>query len=224
MQLAILGTGNMGRSLGGAWAELGHAVYFGSRDREKGVETAQEIGHGSQGGGLLEAVAFAEVLFYTPRALPSEIFTDLSILNGKVIIDCGNRPVPGDKVFGPPEIPSHAQQIAAEVPGAQVIKAFNTMAQEVFHHPPERIRESGQCCFLAGDDGEAKAKVAQLVEDLGLEALDCGPLAHGWMLESAGDLIRYLIFSGKGVYATFAVPALPATDPKYGGRQQSNYH
>ena len=223
MKIATVGTGNMARSVGGAWAEVGHDVFFGSRDEERGREAAATVGLGTRGGSSREAVAFADAVFYTPRSAPSEALSHPEALVGKVLIDCGNRPVPSNQTFGPPAGPSYAEKIAADVPGVKVVKAFNTMAQEVFHQAFSARRESGQCVFIAGDDVDAKRLVAGLIHDLGLEPLDCGPLAHAWLLESAGDLIRYLIFNGKGPFATFAVPALPEIEPRFGGRQASTY-
>ncbi|MEM8782376.1 MAG: NAD(P)-binding domain-containing protein [Planctomycetota bacterium] len=223
MKIATIGIGNMARSLGGAWAEQGHEIYFGSREAARGQEAADQVGAGTRGGDNAEAAAFGEVIFYTPRSLPSEVLGDTSGLAGKVLIDCGNRPIPKDKVFSLPETRSYCQQIALDVPEVRVVKAFNTMAQEVFHHPPQTLRDSGQCVFVAGDDAEAKRVVSELSDQLGFEPLDCGPLAHAWLLESAGDLIRYLIFTRKGPFATYAVPTLPETEAKYGGRQWSTY-
>ena len=79
-----------------------------------------------------------------------------------------------------------AQEIADKVPGARVVKAFNTTfagtlaAGEVDGHPLD--------VFLASDDEEAKATVRRLVEDGGMRPVDVGPLAHARQLEGAGYL------------------------------------
>lgn len=223
MKIGILGSGNMGRTLGSAWAAAGHAVFFGSRDAAKGQAIAATISS-SAGGSNQEAAEFGEVIFQTVRSLPTEFLDEPSVLTGKLVIDCNNRSIPNDFQFGPPPIPSFAEQLAASVPGIRVVKALNTMAQEVFNHPPEGLHDYGVTCFLAGDDSEGKAIVQQLVEELGLTAIDCGPLSHAWLLEAAGDLIRYVIINQqKGPYATFAVPVLPPTESRFGGQQASSY-
>ncbi|MDJ0723388.1 MAG: NAD(P)-binding domain-containing protein [Desulfobacterales bacterium] len=222
MQIGILGSGNMGRTLGSAWAGAGHAVFFGSRDPEKGKSLAETVGHGSTGGANDEAVEFGEVVFQTVRSLPSAFLKHPHRLCGKVLVDCNNRPVPEDLVFGPPPIPSFAERLADDVAGVEVVKALNTMAQEIFDHPPQKLREYRIACFLAGDDA-AKAKVAELVSTLGLAPVDCGPLGNAWMLEAAGDLIRHVIISGKRWYATFGIAEPPAAPSRFGGRKETAY-
>ena len=88
MKIGIVGSGNMGRSLGILWAEQGHEVFFGSRDAAKGKAIAEFAGHGTKGGTNEEAAVFGEVIFYALRGiLPSTIFSSLDILAGKVLID-----------------------------------------------------------------------------------------------------------------------------------------
>lgn len=222
MKIGILGSGNMGRTLGSAWAEAGHAVFFGSRDPKKGKSLAETVGHGSKGGSNDEAVAFGEVVFQTVRSLPSTFLENPNRLSGKVLVDCNNRPVPEDLVFGPPLLPSFAERLADDVAGVKVVKAFNTMAQEIFDHPPQKLSENRVACFLAGDE-VAKAKVTELVKTLGLAPVDCGPLGNAWMLEAAGDLIRHVIISQKRWYATFSIAEPPATSPRFGGRKAAEY-
>lgn len=224
MKIGILGSGNMGRALGGAWANCGHSIFFGSRNPEKGKAIAEAIGLGTQGGTNDDAANFGEVIFQTVRSLPSEFLNHPTVLVGKPLMDCNNRPVPEDLRFGYPLVPSFAEQLAADVPGVRVVKVLNTMAQEVFDHSPEVLRQHGIACFLVGDDSQAKQTVKQLTEEIGLNAIDCGPLNHAWLLEAAGDLIRYIIIGeNKGTYATFGVPILPPTEPRFGGRQSSEY-
>lgn len=224
MKIGVLGTGNMGRTLGSAWASLGHSVYFGSRQPEKAQAVAEAIGQNAQGGSNEQAATFGDVILQTARSLPTEFLTDSTVLVNKILIDCNNRSIPEDFHFGPPPLPSFAEQLATNVPGVRVVKALNTMAQEIFNHPADVLRQHQVACYLAGDDPEAKQLVAQLTAELGFDAIDCGPLSHAWMLEAAGDLIRYVIMhEQKGPYATFAVPVLPAAEARFGGRQASSY-
>lgn len=224
MKIGVLGTGNMGRTLGSAWASLGHSVCFGSRQPEKAQAVAEAIGQNAQGGSNDQAATVSDVIFQTVRSLPTEFLTDPAVLLNKVLIDCNNRSIPEDLHFGAPPIPSFAEQVATNVPGTRVVKALNTMAQEVFNHPPDVLRQHKIACYLAGDDPAAKQIVAQLTAELGLDAIDCGPLSHAWMLETAGDLIRYIIMhEQRGPYATFAVPILSSAETRFGGRQATSY-
>ena len=62
MKIGILGSGNMGRSLGIRWAEQGHEIFFGSRTADKGKSVAEFAGHGCRGGTNDQAVEFADVI------------------------------------------------------------------------------------------------------------------------------------------------------------------
>jgi predicted dinucleotide-binding enzyme len=87
MKIGIIGSGNMGRSLGILWAEQGHQVFFGSRDAAKGEAVAEAAGHGTQGGTNDEAVAFVDVILWTARGiLPSHLLSKPETLSGTIII------------------------------------------------------------------------------------------------------------------------------------------
>ncbi|MFQ4146509.1 NADPH-dependent F420 reductase [Chlorogloeopsis sp. ULAP02] len=224
MKIGIIGSGNMGRSLGILWAEQGHQVFFGSRDAEKGKAVAKLAERGTQGGTNDEAAAFADVILWTVRGImPSELLSNPEALNGKIIIDCNNQEIPEGFAY-PPIIESLAEKLAKDVPKARVVKAFNTMAQEVFELAPEPLRDYGVSVFVAGDDEQARKTVMQLAEEIGFLPLDSGILRNARLVEGLGDFIRLIIIGQQqGVYATISVNILPAAqDQRLGGRQASS--
>ena len=80
MKIGIIGSGNMGRSLGILWAEQGHQVFFGGRTAEKGQAVAELAQHNTQGGTNDEAASFGDVLLYTVRGVhPAEVFTSTEV-------------------------------------------------------------------------------------------------------------------------------------------------
>ena len=221
MKIGILGSGNMGRSLGILWAEQGHEVFFGSRSAAKGQQIAAQAGHNTQGGTNDEAAAFGEVLLYTIRGVnPAAVLTSIAVLDGKVLIDCNNFDIPEGFAYEP-ITDSLAETLAAQVPHARVVKAFNTMAQEVFELSPQPLEQHDVSVFLAGNDAAAKQIVAQLAAAIGFKPLDCGPLRQARLLEGMADFIRLLIIGrGLGPYATVSVKVLPAAEQvRLGGRQ-----
>ncbi len=128
MKIGILGSGNMGRQLGLLWVEKGHEVFFGNRHTEKARAAAALAARPSQSGTLAEAARFADVLLHTARdAMPSEMVPDRSVLDGKILIDLNNSPMPANLEFGP-VVESYAERYQADVPGLRVVKAFNTFA------------------------------------------------------------------------------------------------
>lgn len=224
MKIGIIGSGNMGRSLGILWAEQGHQVYFGARTAEKGKAVADTAENSTQGGTNDEAAAFGEVLLYTIRGVnPAEVLSHIEVLSGKVLIDCNNFEIPEGFAY-PPIEQSLAEKLASEVPKVRVVKAFNTMAQEVFELAPTPLKDYDVSCFVAGDDEAARNMVMKLAEDIGFNPVDCGGLRNARLLEGLGNFIRFMIIGQKlGSYATISVDVLPAAQQeRLGGRQVSN--
>jgi predicted dinucleotide-binding enzyme len=220
MKIGILGSGNMGRVLGGSWADLGHEVFFGSRDADKARQLAAEIGRGTRGGSNDEAARFGETILLTARQLPSSFLGSVAPLSGKLVIDVNNREIPANFRFQPMPSRSFAQIVQDDVPEALVVKAFNTIAQELWDHPPEVLHQYNVACFIAGDSDRGKAITTALVRQTGLTPIDCGGLMHAWMLEASADLVRLLIMERRmGPWTTLTVATLPKAAPRYGGRR-----
>ena len=189
MKVTIIGAGNMGRAIGTRAVAGGHDVEVVDRDPAEAHRLAGELGGGATAvepgrelGG--DVVVFA--LYYPTIKDAVREYADK--LSGKVIVDITN-PVNTETwndLATPPGTSSaeEVQQLAPE--GASVVKAFNT----TFAPTLESGEVAGQQLdvLLAGDDEEAKRKVAQLVEDGGLRALDVGPLKRAEQLEQLGFL------------------------------------
>jgi predicted dinucleotide-binding enzyme len=219
MKIGIIGTGLMGRTLGVGWARAGHRVLFGSRDLEKARAAAASAPAGSaEAGDTDAAAAFGEVVVYTVRdLLPSRLLREPGALAGKIVIDLNNRDVGNDEgrptspVLAPPRPgPSLAEKIAADAPGARVVKAFNTLPFKVLELERAELEPHRVSVFVCGDDPAARSAVKGLAEDLGLVGVDSGALANAWMLESLADFLRLQIGGmGLGMFATISVQVLP---------------
>lgn len=224
MRIGIVGTGNLGRTLGLSWTSLGHEVMFGARDpRQAELAASFAVGRAHTGTNL-GAAQFGDLVVWGVRDVPvAEVIGDPATLAGKLVVDPHNGPLLGDFALHPaPGLPSHAERLAAQLPGARVVKAFNTLAQEVYELPPSVLRDHAVTVFLAGDDEEAKGVVAALAEAAGFATTDAGPLPAARMLEGLGDFVRHLIVGGAGVYATLGWRAVPAAAvPRFGGRTPS---
>jgi len=224
MNIGIVGTGNMGRVLGTLWAELGHQVMFGARAPSK-AQTAlalcESLGLSdrARAGSNDEVAAFGELVYYNPRDVAvRDVLAEPQVLDGKVVIDSHNGPMPPLFDFVPVPL-ARAESLQRQIPGAAVVKAFNTMAQEVFELCPDRIRPHKVSVFLASDHAAAKRTVASLVEQMGMVPVDCGPLHAARHLECLGDFIRSLIGARCDLAMTvnaYGVGPLPA--PRFGPR------
>ncbi|GAB3643344.1 NADPH-dependent F420 reductase [Spirosoma arcticum] len=220
MNIGIIGSGNMGRTLGLLWATKGHQVFFGTRDLNTHRSIEQLATVPVETGTLSDAIRFGDVLLYCLRdILPSQLApaTDWA---GKVLIDCNNSEIPPDYNF-PPVEQSYAERFQIDLPTTLVVKAFNTVAQETYNHPTDFLRAQRVAGLLCGDDQAAKTTVAQLISEVGLTPLDCGPLCLAKSLESFADLVRYLMIDGgQGVNITFSATILPeAPTQPFGPRQ-----
>lgn len=228
MKIGIIGTGNMGRVLGGRWALAGHEVLFGARRLEAAQEAqtlalaggAEHVDAGSND----QAAAFGDCLLYCLRGIdPANVFGDISVLRGKILIDLNNSVIPPGFQFETSAI-SHAEMLQDQAPGALVVKAFNTLAQEALEVEKAELEGRGVSTFIASDDEKARTAVESLARDLGLNPVNAGPLRNARLLESAGDLIRYLIGgAGLGPLATLNVAVLSSAKAlRFGGRRQSS--
>jgi 8-hydroxy-5-deazaflavin:NADPH oxidoreductase len=225
MKIGIIGTGNMARSLGILWAEQGHEVFFGSRNAEKGRSVAQVAANEAKSGTNDEAAEFGEVIFYSVRdIMPSKIFSEPKVLNSKIVIDCNNRAIPENYDFNPLLDESLAEKLAADIPNAHVVKAFNTMAQEIFELSPQPLKDYNVSCFICGDNEQAKQTVMSLAQEIGFAPINCGALYRARLVEALGDFIRYAMGGMElGAYATISIHKLPeAQKQRLGGRQPSN--
>jgi 8-hydroxy-5-deazaflavin:NADPH oxidoreductase len=220
MKIGIIGTGNMGRALGARWAHRGHEVLFGSRDLSKAKAIAERNPGSTHAGDFDAAAAFGDVILYTIRDhLPSSVLRDPQALSGKIVIDCNNSAILGLDVPDPEHrpgihfttpIPSLAERLAADTPGARVVKAFNTMASQVIELEHDVLAKCRISVFLCSDYAQAKLVVKGLAEELGFACVDCGELERARLVESVGDFIRFQIIGmDLGPLATISVNVIP---------------
>ncbi len=184
--IAIIGTGNVGSTLGKIWAEAGHTIIYGSRTPNEGRvrRLVTETGHGATATSQAAAAALGEIVLIPvpPTALP-EVIGALGDLTGKIVVDPTNY---WSFESGYPVSPrdprnSLAGEVQALAPGATVVKAFNTLNYTIMEDPS---RAGGPVTVpVAGNDAAAKERVARLVDDVGLEPLDVGPLPAAEYLE-----------------------------------------
>ena len=213
MRIGIIGSGNVGGTLGRRWAERGHEIMFGSRDpsSKKVRSLVERIKGKAKAGTLSDAAAYGEVLVLaTPWPATERTLGDLGDLSGKIIFDCTN-PLKPDFSLDIGYSTSGAEQVAAWADGARVVKVFNTTGYGNMADPNYDGQKATM--FFAGDDHVAKSKAARRAEQIGFEAIDAGPLSHARLLEPMAVLWIYLAHAqGMGTGIAFQVLRRPA-DP-----------
>jgi 8-hydroxy-5-deazaflavin:NADPH oxidoreductase len=206
MDVTIIGTGNMARGIATRILAGGHSVTLLGTDAGKAEALAAELDgdvrSGRSGDPLAGDVVVLAVWY---QAVDDVLATYGDQLAGKVVVDITN-PVDPD-TYAPLTIPegSVAAQIAAKLPGAKVVKAFNT----TFAGTLVEGAVAGQPLdvFLAGDDEAAKDTLKQLATDGGLRPIDVGPLALAHHVEALGYL-NMAIQPGLGTNYASAVKVL----------------
>jgi predicted dinucleotide-binding enzyme len=181
MRIAVIGAGHIGGNVARQAARAGHELKLSfARDQARLEELARELG-GSVGTPA-EAVAFGDVVVIAVPwpTLPAAL-AQAGDLAGKIVVDTTNQ-------FGSGPMPSAGQTAAAfnaaRMPGARYTKCFNTLtsafqAQTATRTGAERIVQ-----WICGDDAEAKATLARLVEEMGYAAVDLGGTADCAVMEA----------------------------------------
>ena len=189
MKVTIIGAGNMGRAIGTRAAAGGHEVEIVDRDPAEAQSLADELGAAATGlepGAPFGGEVVVLALYYPGIKDAAREYADR--LAGKVVVDITN-PVDTEtwnRLATQPGT-SSAEEVQQLVPqGTPVVKAFNT----TFAPTLVGGEVAGQQLdvLIAGDDDEAKRKVAQLVSDGGLRPIDVGPLRRAQQLEQLGFL------------------------------------
>jgi len=196
-RIAVIGTGNVAAALGPEFAAQGHVVVYGSRDpsRANVAELVARTGNGASATTPAASVRGADiVLLAVPGAYAVDIATSLGDLTGKIVIDPTNNYVRE----GVPRLAadtSNGEALQAALPGARVVKAFNTLNWRQMVEPAS---SGGPVSIpLVGNDADAKSAVAALVAGMGLEPVDVGPIANAGHVEGMLVLWAYARLDGR---------------------------
>lgn len=186
-KIGILGSGDVGRSLGGGLVAHGYDVMIGSRNPDSDVLTAWKASTGGTTGSSMQAAEHGEIVIVatqfegTPVALQS---AGLTSFTGKVVIDVTN---PLDfSQGGPPHLAvdrgtSAGEKIQDLLPDAYVVKAFNIVNARFMIDPDFADGPPTMC--IAGNDGAAKKTVTTLLEEVGWDVADLGPITASRYIE-----------------------------------------
>ncbi|HTU35673.1 MAG TPA: NAD(P)-binding domain-containing protein [Candidatus Acidoferrum sp.] len=201
MRIGILGSGLMGAKLGTIFARAGHEVVFSYAHRkDKLKKLAREAKGNARPGTPAEAVAEADaVLLAVHWSRINDVLKKTGRLAGKVVLTCcipmdasDTKLIIGTKTSG-------AEQLAKKIPRAHIVSAFNTVPSEalfgVFEAKNAATRPSLVYC---GDDKKAKIVAAKLIEDVGFDPIDAGPLRVARYTEPFALFVAQLAYEGSG--------------------------
>lgn len=203
MRIGIVGAGNIGGTLARLWTAAGHEVGLSnSRGPASLREQVAALGPAACAMTPEEAARWAEVVvlaapFRVPEALPPA-----DAVAGRVVVDAMNPYAAGGGLLDLGGRTS-SEVTAERLPGARLVKAFNTIW---FRHLAERGRpdlptEARHAIPLAGDDAEAKAVVARLIDAIGFAPVDTGGLREGARVQEPGAPLYNQVLTGAGARA-----------------------
>lgn len=178
-RIGVIGSGNIGGTIGGLWVKSGHPVLFSSRHPEELKGMVAKLGTLAQAGSVEQAVAFGQVLFIAvPYGAIPQIGRDYSAaMKGKVMLDACNAVQARDGAIAD-EVEQNGIGIITQkyFPGVHVVRAFNTMSYVVFAREANRP-DPKLAIPIAGDDPKAVQVAAALVRDAGFDPVTVGTLA-----------------------------------------------
>jgi predicted dinucleotide-binding enzyme len=178
-RIAVLGAGNVGGALGRIWLSKGHQIIFGVPDPRK---TKRDVVAGAKITTNNEAVAQSEVVALSvPWQAAEDAIRDSGDLRDKILIDCTNPVAPDLKSLVLGTTTSAAETIATWARTNRIVKAFNTIGAVNYGNAQFGTQRADG--FYCGDDQDAKNVVKTLIEDVGLNPVDVGPLRNARVLE-----------------------------------------
>jgi hypothetical protein len=191
----------MGAKLGTLFARAGHEVVFSyARSERKLARLARAANGKARPGSPREAAEGADALLLAVHWSRLEDVLALSgDLTGKVVVSC-SLPMNDDNTeLLIAHSSSGAETLAARLPGARIVCAFNTVPSEVlFDVFAARRRASRPSLLYCGDDTRARRVATRLIRDLGFEPVDAGPLRIARYTEPFALLVAQLAYEGKG--------------------------
>jgi NADPH-dependent F420 reductase len=186
MRIAIIGAGAAGSGLARAFLAVGHEVVLSSRHPDRAAKVAAEIGAETAPTNREAATGADMIVLAVPSTAIAGITDELrGAVDNPIVVDPSNPLTPDMSALLPANM-SVAEEIPVLLPGAIVVKAFNTVLGRRITEPVvDGVQLDG---FYAGDDEAAKATVAELIAAIGFRPLDAGPLAMARTLEHMGLL------------------------------------
>jgi len=185
VRIGIIGVGHIGGTLAAHFVAAGHEVAISN---SRGPETLVGAVDGAQPMTVEDAERFGEVVVVSiPLGRYRDVPTDA--VDGKVVIDTNNYYPQRDGQI--PELDNDSttssELLQAHLPGARVVKAFNAIVWT-------RLRDDGRPAGdpdrvgipISGDDEPAKRTVAELIDEIGFDAVDAGTLAVGGRKHQVG--------------------------------------
>ncbi|MFD4566333.1 NADPH-dependent F420 reductase [Streptomyces sp. NPDC058467] len=181
--IGVVGAGEVGQAVADQAIRHGHEVLIGN-SRGPGTLEALVDRLGPKARAVTaEEAAKPELVFLCVPFFAVPELSDLTTWDGKIVVDTTNQFAAANPWRGRYDVGdlTGSEWVARHLPGARVVKALNTLFGPFIAADP-RHAEGRLVVFYAGDDVDAKAAVAGLLDEFGFAALDLGGLREGGRL------------------------------------------
>ena len=190
IKIGIIGSGNIGSTVGALWVKAGHPVLFSSRHPEKLKQLADGLGLLARAGAVREALTFGDVAFIAvPYGAYPQIGKDYAKeFAGKIVLDAGNAVLARDGEVGKEARQNGVGLTSAKyLAGARIVRAFNTLN---FRRLESLANRSGEriAIPIASDDQEALKVASTLVRNAGFDPVIIGSLERSKYFAQGGPL------------------------------------
>ena len=181
MNIAIIGAGNVGSTLGKGWSKKGHNVIYGIRNIDD--EKYRHLKDHAKLASPENAAKDSEIIVLaTPWSATEQAIISLEKnYEGKILVDCTNPLKPDLSGLTLTGNTSGGEQVAQWAKGASVVKAFNTTGFNIMAAP--EIHGKKTAMLVASDNDEARKTIATLAEELDFDAVEFGGLASARLME-----------------------------------------
>jgi len=188
MNIGILGSGDVAKTLGAGFLRHGHAVTLGTRDPKKLAEWQAQNPAGKVGS-FAAAAGFGEIVVLAVKgaiALDALELVGPAQLRGKVVIDTTNPIAPAPPVNGVLKFftsldDSLMERLQRAHPDVRFVKAFNSVGSPKMVNP--QYAAGRPTMFICGNDAAAKRSVAGVLDQFGWETLDMGSVEAARAIE-----------------------------------------
>ncbi|MFT5693888.1 MAG: putative dinucleotide-binding enzyme [Oceanicoccus sp.] len=180
LNIGIVGSGYIGGSVGVLWAKAGHNVFFSSRHPEKLGGLLKQAGPSAKAGLPKEAAAFGDIIFMAvPYHAMPQVGKDLgALIQGKVMIDCGNPYPSRDGDMAVESLKKGTGVASAEFfPGVRLVRAYNSISYQSIMTQAHRDGEL-MAIPVAADDDSAWNVASKLIKESGFDPVLVGPLSR----------------------------------------------
>lgn len=186
MNIGFIGAGTVAQTFARHALAAGHQVVMSnSRGPETLAALVAELGPGASAGTATDAAAQDLVILAVKWWNVQAALFSVSDWDGRILVDTTNRIASIEPLkVGDISKRTSSEIVADLVPGATVVKAFNTVpASWLTDFSPEKPKTA---LFVSGDDAGAKKMVTGLIDEMGFYSLDLGSLAEGGRLQQTG--------------------------------------